>query len=62
MYYIGNSINHRSCFKCHHLSRDLDLLRPLINALCINNDIMILRVTDDVEGVINLKGNGDVVV
>jgi hypothetical protein len=62
MYCLGNSINHISCFKCHQLSWDLYLLRPLIDALFINNNIMILQVVDDVERVIDLMGNGDVMV
>jgi hypothetical protein len=62
MHCLGKSINHRSCLKCHQLLWDLYLLRPLIDALCINNGIILLRVVDDVEGVINLMGNGDVMV
>jgi hypothetical protein len=61
-YCLGDLINRRLCFKYHQLSWNLDLLRPLIDTLCINNNILLLRVADDVEGVINLTGNGDVIV
>ena len=44
------------------MSWDLDLLQPLIDALCINNDIILLRVADNVKGVINLTRNDDVMV
>jgi hypothetical protein len=62
MYCLGNLIKNIFRIKCHQLSWDLDLLQSLIYALCINNGIMILRVGDDVEGVISLIGNGDVMV
>jgi hypothetical protein len=62
MYFYGKSISRISCFKCHQLSKYLDLSQPLINVLYINNVIMPLWVVDDVEGVINMMGNGDVML